>query len=126
MANKLSWNPPKWKSYTLNESEFKVELETGEVYTGTVGGDFINMSPNHPSNCYEIFGQHFSFGNSNELKELSEVLDLDLKSGYWPEFHDVHEFLTRYYNRVAKTEKSFTQFTISIESEFNVTPKFTI
>lgn len=123
---KLSWNPPKWKSYTLDGHTFKVELENGEVYTGQLAFDFINMDHGHASVCLRIFGQYFTSSHFKELEELSGSLDLNLKPGYWPEYFDVPEFLKRYYERVAKIEESFTKSTISIESEFNIIPKFTL
>lgn len=125
MANKLSWNPPKWKSYTLDRDIFKVELETGEIFTGTLSSGYIVMD-SHQETCYKIFGQAFTAGHTLELSELSRVLDLNLKFGNWPEYYDVVAFLDRYYERVAKIEESFTKSTISIESEFNITPKFTL
>lgn len=126
MANKLSWDPPKWKSYSFDGERFEVELENGKVYTGKLGDAFIDMGREHQTRCYEIFGQCFTSGRINKLQELSKVLDLELKLGYWPEYHDVREFLKRYYEKIAKIEESFTKSIISIESEFDITPKFTI
>lgn len=125
MANKLSWDPPKWQYYTLNEGKFEVKLETGEIFTGTLSIDYIRMDPDHQRNCYKIFGQCFSSRSSDELKKLSEVLDLSLIHGNWPEYHDVREFLKRYYERVAKIGNSNIS-KICIETEFDITPKFTI
>lgn len=125
MADKLSWNPPKWKSYTLNDKKFEVKLETGEVYTGILSTNFIAMQYGQAEICYKIFGQCFSYANNNELRELSEVLNLNLTPGYWPEYHDVKEFIERYYERVAKIGNSNIS-KIYIETEFDVTPKFTI
>lgn len=123
---KLSWDPPKWKSYTLNESRFEVELENGEIYKGVKDLKFIAMKPNHPDVCQKIFGQAFNAGHDKEVIELSKVLDLNLDRGNWPEYHDVKEFLKRYYERVAKIGASFTKSIISIESEIDITPKFTL
>lgn len=123
---KLPWNPPKWRSYTLDGSKFKVELETGEVYTGHLNATYINMAPNHPAVCEKIFGMTFVVGHANELNELSRVLDLGLRYGNWPEYFNVPEFLKTYYERVAKIEKPFTKSIISIESEIEITPKFTL
>ena len=126
--DKLSWNPPKWKSYTLNKDKFKVELETGEILTGKLTDNFIAMDSNHQESCYKIFGQTYSLG-SYALSELSRILDLDLKFGHWPEFHNVEKFLERYYERVAKIGNSNISKNISkicIDTEFNITPKFTI
>lgn len=123
---KLSWDPPKWKSYTLHGIRFEVELETGEVYKGNVALNFISMDPEHSIVCYKVFGQSFTVGHSIELNELSKVLDLNLRYGHWPESDDIPKFLERYYERVAKIEKSFTKSLISIESEIDITPKFTL
>ena len=123
---KLSWDPPKWKSYTLNGSRFEVELENGEVYQGIKDLKFIGMRPNHPEVCLKIFGQSFSHGYTKELLELSKALDLTLGHGNWPEHNDIAEFLKRYYERVAKIKDSFTRSIISIESEIDITPKFTL
>lgn len=123
---KLSWDPPKWKSYTLNESRFEVELENGEVYKGIKDLKFIGMRPNHPEVCLKIFGQSFAAGHDKAVLELSKVLDLNLDCGNWPEYHDIKEFLKRYYERVAKIKDSFTKSIISIESEIDITPKFTL
>ena len=123
---KLSWNPPKWKSYTLNGSKFEVELETGEVYKGTLDNRFIAMRPNHSDVCEKIFGQSFTSAHNNELSELSQALDLKLENGNWPEYHDIKEFLKRYYEKVAKIGTFFTKSIISIESEIDITPKFTL
>lgn len=119
---KLSWDPPKWKSYTLNGSRFEVELETGEVYKGIVAGAFIEMKPVHSETCRKIFGQSFITEHKKDLEELSRALDLRLGCGNWPEYHDINEFLKRYYERIAKIHKSF----ISIESEIDIIPKFTL
>lgn len=126
MANKLSWDPPKWKSYSLNEGMFKVELDTGEVYTGKLYPTLIGMHIDHPRICYKIFGMHFTVGHADKLNELSKVLGLHLSTGHWPEYFNVEEFLKTYYEKVAKIEESFTKSTIYIESEFNITPKFTL
>ena len=123
---KLSWDPPKWKSYTLEKDKFKVELETGEVYTGKLADGFIAITPIHAEGCRTIFGQSFASGYNKELTELSKALDLILGYGYWPEYNDIPEFLKRYYERVAKSSKSFTKSIISIESETDITPKFTL
>lgn len=123
---KLSWDPPKWKSYTLNDSRFEVELENGEVYKGIKALKFIAMEPDHPKVCREIFGQSFVSGNEKAVLELSRVLDLKLEHGYWPVYPDIKEFLKRYYERVAKIGTSFTKSIISIESEIDITPKFTL
>ena len=123
---KLSWDPPKWKSYTLNDSRFEVELENGEVYKGIKDQRFIAMRPDHPKVCREIFGQSFTHENEKAVLELSRVLDLKLECGNWPEYHDIKEFLKRYYERVAKIGTSFTKSIISIESEIDITPKFTL
>lgn len=123
---KLSWDPPKWKSYTLNDSRFEVELENGEVYKGIKDLKFIAMRPDHPKVCREIFGQSFAAGNEKAVLELSRVLDLKLEHGNWPEYPDIKEFLKRYYERVAKIGTSFTKSIISIESEIDITPKFTL
>lgn len=122
----LSWNPPKWKSYTLNGSKFEVKLENGEVYQGIKDNRFIAMKSGHPEVCYKIFGHSFTTGYNKELLELSKVLDLTLGHGNWPEHNDIAEFLKRYYERVAKIEKPFTKSIISIESEIDITPKFTL
>lgn len=125
---KLPWNPPKWKSYSLEGSKFKVELETGEVYIGILksGFDYIIMNHNHSDACFKIFGQFFTSNHLDNLEKLSEVLDLNLKPGNWPEYFAVAEFLKRYYEKVAKIEESFTKSIISIESEIDITPKFTL
>lgn len=123
---KLSWDPPKWKSYTLNGSMFDVVLENGKVYKGIKDCTFIAMRPDHPKVCREIFGQSFTVSYAQELSELSRVLDLNLGHGNWPESSDIPEFLKRYYERVAKIGTSFTKSIISIESEINITPKFTL
>lgn len=123
---KLSWNPPKWKSYTINGFDFKVELETGEVYTGFWAGNYVHMGSEHSKTCYKIFGQDFTSDHSNNLKELSRVLDLNIEyGGGWPEYPNVKEFIKRYYDRVAKIENS-NKSKIYIETEFNITPKFTL
>ena len=36
MADKLSWNPPKWKSYSFDGTNFEVELETGRIFKGKI------------------------------------------------------------------------------------------
>ena len=126
MANKLSWNPPKWKSYSFDGANFKVELETGEIFKGKIEKNYITLNE-HKEDCLKIFG--ILLGNSkhhDELSELSQVLDLNLTVGHWPEYHDVKEFTKRYYERVAKIRESFTKSIISIESEVDITPKFTI
>lgn len=123
---KLSWNPPKWKSYTLEGFKFEVELENGEVYKGTMTTNFIAMKPDHPDVCYKIFGQSFVSGHTKEVVELSRVLDLPVSYGNWPDYYDVPEFLKRYYERVAKIGASFTKSIIYIESEIDITPKFTL
>lgn len=129
MANKLSWNPPKWKSYSFDGKQFEVELETGEVHTGFLnshGGCYILMRSGHTETCLKIFGQCLTSNYLYNTNELSKVLDLKLKPGNWPEYQDVKEFLKRYYERVAKIKESFTKSIISIESEIDITPKFTI
>ena len=123
---KLSWNPPKWKSYTLEGLRFTVELETGEVYKGTLCNRYIAMKPEHADVCHRIFGQYLTSAYMDSVNELSAALDLKLEHGNWPEFHDVPKFLKRYYERVAKIEKSFTKSFIFIESEIDITPKFTL
>lgn len=123
---KLSWDPPKWKSYTLIGSRFEVELENGEVYQGIKNLGFIAMKPDHPEVCLKIFGQSFITGHRPELLALSVILDLTLGHGNWPEHNDIAEFLKRYYERVAKIKDSFTRSIISIESEIDITPKFTL
>lgn len=125
MANKLSWNPPKWKSYSFDGTNFKVELETGEIFEGKKEGTFIALK-GHKNDCLKIFGICLSDGkHPNELSELSQVLDLKLSMGYWPECPDVEEFIKRYYERVAKIGNSSIS-KIYIETEFDITPKFTI
>jgi hypothetical protein len=121
MADKLSWNPPKWKSYSFDGNNFKVELETGEIFKGKIRNFYIELE-NHVSACSKIFGT--IFGN-NAHKELSQVLGLKLTIGHWPEYPDVEEFIKRYYERVAKIGNSSTS-KIYIETEFNITPKFTL
>lgn len=124
---KLSWNPPKWKSYTLKGSYFEVELETGEIFTGTLTyNGYIVMKPNHSETCLKIFGQYFTSLYPDNISKLSKVLDLKLEHGNWPEYSDIKEFLKRYYERVAKIGTSFTKSIISIESEIDITPKFTL
>ena len=126
MANKLSWNPPKWKSYSFNGNNFRVELETGEIFKGEINCSYISLNK-HQESCLKIFGIHLEQNkHHDELDELSQVLDLRLIKGRWPEYHDVKEFTKRYYERVAKIKESFTKSIISIESEFDITPKFTI
>lgn len=125
MANKLSWNPPKWKSYSFAGTTFEVELKTGEIFKGKKEKDFIALEE-HRNDCLKIFG--ILLGDSShhdELSELSQVLDLELSMGNWPEYHDVKEFIKRYYERVAKIGNSSIS-KIYIETEFDVTPKFTI
>lgn len=122
MANKLSWNPPKWKSYSFDGTNFEVELETGEIFRGKKSRyNYIELE-NHVDDCSKIFGIIFGY---SELEELSQVLDLKLIMGHWPEYHDVKEFIKRYYERVAKIGNSSIP-KIYIETEFDVTPKFTI
>lgn len=122
MANKLSWNPPKWKFYSFDGTNFKVKLETGKVFEGSTDGYFIRLK-NHENSCFEIFGVLLGKSeNSSQLSELSQVLDLKLNMGYWPEYHDIGEFLKRYYERIGNSNKS----KIYIETEFDITPKFTI
>lgn len=126
---KLSWDPPKWKSYSFDGKNFEVELETGKVYTGVLnphGGCYIIMKFNHPDVCFEIFGQNFSSKYLNNIRQLSEVLGLQLQPGNWPEYFNVEEFLRTYYEKVAKIEKLFTKSIISIESEIDIIPKFTL
>ena len=127
MANKLSWDPPKWKSYSFDGNKFEVELETGKIFKGRLDNGFIKLK-DHKNDCLKIFGilLGVSTEHSDELAELSRVLDLRLAYGYWPEYHDIKEFLKRYYERVAKIEGSFTKSIISIESEVDITPKFTL
>lgn len=128
MENQLSWNPTKWKSYSLDGSLFKVKLETGEVYEGILNSSCIIMKPGHFGVCYKIFGQDFTSAYPANVSKLSQVLDLDLKPGNWPEYSDVKEFLKRYYERVAKIGNSNISniSKICIETEFDITPKFTI
>ena len=123
MADKLSWNPPKWKSYSFDGTNFEVELETGEIFRGKKRSryNYINLE-NHVNDCSKIFGT--IFGNSDH-EELSQVLGLKLTMGHWPEYPDVEEFIKRYYERVAKIGNSNIS-KIYIETEFDVTPKFTI
>jgi hypothetical protein len=122
MADKLSWNPPKWKSYSFDGTNFKVELETGEIFRGRRSRyNYIELE-NHVNDCSKIFGT--IFGNSDH-EELSQVLGLKLTTGRWPEYHDVEEFIKRYYERVAKIGNSSIP-KIYIETEFDITPKFTI
>lgn len=122
MADKLSWNPPKWKSYSFDGTNFKVELETGEIFRGKKSRyNYIELE-NHVNDCSKIFGT--TFGN-NDHEELSQVLGLTLTMGHWPEYPDVEEFIKRYYERVAKIGNSNIS-KIYIETEFDVTPKFTI
>lgn len=125
MTNKLSWNPPKWKSYSFDGTSFKIELETGEVFTGHTENTFIILI-NHYNSCLKVFG--VNLGNkdhSSKLCELSKVLGLSLNMGYWPECSDVKKFIKRYYERIAKIGSSNIS-KIYIETEFNITPKFTI
>lgn len=126
MADKLSWDPPKWKSYSFDGTNFKVELETGEVFKGKKEGTFIVLEE-HSADCRKIFGilLGYSTDYSDKLNELSKVLDLKLNPGNWPEYHNVEEFLKRYYERVAKIGNSNIS-KIYIETEFDITPKFTI
>lgn len=129
MANKLSWDPPKWKSYSFDGTTFEVELETGEIFKGTINKKYENhiVLKDHHSDCFKIFRMTLGKSeHSDKLSELSQVLDLKLNIGHWPEYHDVKEFIKRYYERIAKIEKSFTKSFISIESEIDITPKFTI
>ena len=122
MADKLSWNPPKWKSYSFDGTNFEVELETGEIFRGKRSRyNYIKLE-NHPSACSKIFGIIFE---NNDHEELSQVLGLELTMGRWPEYPDVEEFIKRYYERVAKIGNSNIS-KIYIETEFDVTPKFTI
>ena len=121
MADKLSWNPPKWKSYSFDGTNFEVELETGEIFKGKIKNGYIELK-NHVNACPKIFGKTFG---TNEYEELSQILGLKLTIGYWPEYHDVEEFIKRYYERVAKIGNSSIP-KIYIETEFDVTPKFTI
>lgn len=125
MTNKLSWNPPKWKSYDFDGTNFSVELENGKIFKGYSENTFIKLK-NHRDSCIEIFGT--ILGNDehlSELSELSKVLDLNLSMGHWPECSDIREFIKRYYERVAKIGNS-NKFKIYIETEFDITPKFTI
>lgn len=126
--DKLSWNPPKWQYYTFERGRFEVKLETGEILTGTLADNYIKMGSDHQSNCLKLFGQTFDSRYVSELKELSKVLDLALIHGVWPECSDIREFLRRYYERVAKIGNSNISniSKICIETEFNITPKFTI
>lgn len=75
--DKLSWNPPKWKSYSFDGTNFKVELETGRIFKGKINsGTYIALN-NHFNDCLEIFG--VPLGNSehqNKISELSQVLEL--------------------------------------------------
>lgn len=121
MADKLSWNPPKWKSYSFDGTNFKVELETGEIFKGKIKSLYIELE-NHVNACSKIFGTIFA---NTQYEELSQVLGLKLTTGHWPEYHDVKEFTKRYYERVAKIGNSSIP-KIYIETEFDVTPKFTI
>lgn len=122
MANKLSWNPPKWKSYSFDGTNFEVELETGEIFRGKRSRyNYIELK-NHVNDCSKIFGK--IFGNSDH-EELSQVLGLKLTMGHWPEYSNVEEFIKRYYERVAKIG-NLNISKIYIETEFDVTPKFTI
>lgn len=130
MADKLSWNPPKWKSYSFDGTNFKVELETGEVFEGRKENAYIALEEHkaaHKEVCFKIFGILLgaSSEHSTELSELSKVLDLKLIAGNWPEYYNVEEFLKRYYERVAKIG-NLNISKIYIETEFDVTPKFTI
>lgn len=123
--SKLSWNPPKWKSYDFDGDNFKVELENGEVFKGNIWINHIKLY-DHCTNCVKIFGTELCGNkNSTKISELSQILDLNLNTGYWPECSDVKEFIKKYYERVAKIKNSNT-FKIYIETEFNITPKFTI
>ena len=126
MADKLSWNPPKWKYYSFDGTNFKVELETGKIFEGKISGTYIFLNDDHYDSCTKIFGVPLgSNDHYNKLSELSQVLDLNITMGYWPECHDVKEFIKRYYERVAKIGNSNIS-KIYIETEFDVTPKFTI
>lgn len=126
MADKLSWNPPKWKSYSFDGTNFKVELETGEIFKGKKKDTFIELEK-HRDDCLKIFGilLGVSSVHSTEVNKLSQTLDLELKAGNWPEYPDVEKFIKRYYERVAKIGNSNIS-KIYIETEFDVTPKFTI
>lgn len=126
MADKLSWNPPKWKSYSFDGTNFKVELETGEIFEGHLDNDYIKLK-DHKNDCLKIFGILLgaSTRHSAELSELSKVLDLELAEGNWPEYPDVEKFLKRYYERVAKIGNSNIS-KIYIETEVDITPKFTL
>lgn len=125
MVDKLSWNPPKWKSYSFDGTNFKVELETGEIFEGTKIGTYIVLKE-HRDDCCKIFGIPLGLPTySDKLNELSQILGLDLIEGNWPEYHDVKVFIKRYYERVAKIGNSNIS-KIYIETEFDVTPKFTI
>lgn len=128
MANKLSWNPPKWKSYSFDGKQFKVELETGEIFEGNIENTFIRLK-NHYNSCIKVFGVNLvNKDHLSELSKLSQILDLNLTTGYWPEYSDVKEFLKRYYERVAKIGNlNISNISkICIETEFDITPKFTI
>lgn len=125
MADKLSWNPPKWKSYSFDGTNFKVELETGEIFEGKISATFICLK-DHFDSCLKIFGVPLGSNNHyNKLSELSQVLDLNITMGHWPECYDVKEFIKRYYERVAKIGNSNIS-KIYIETEFDITPKFTL
>ena len=82
MADKLSWNPPKWKSYSFDGTNFKVKLEIGEIFEGKILDTYISIN-DHYNSCLKIFGT--TLGNSenyNKVSELSQVLDLKLGMGY--------------------------------------------
>lgn len=126
--DKLSWNPPKWKSYSFDGTNFEVELETGKIFKGKISVTYICLN-DHFDSCLKIFGVPLGDEEySNKVSELSQVLDLNLRTGYWPECNNVKEFIKRYYERVAKIGNSNISNVskICIETEFDITPKFTI
>lgn len=125
MADKLSWNPPKWKSYSFDGTNFEVELETGEIFKGKKKDTFIELEK-HRDGCLKIFGILLGVPSTHtEVNKLSQTLDLELEAGNWPEYPDVEKFIKRYYERVAKIG-NLNISKIYIETEFDVTPKFTI
>ena len=121
---------PKWKSYTFDGKHFSVTLENGRTFEGELESHsythtlYVSMTKDgieHREICRLLFGEM-----DKHLDALSQLLEMPIYHGAWPETEDVHVFLERFFNRVVRSKSAKNSAKIIIEAELSISPKFNL